>query len=198
MIRISRMSRRQPQLSFLPTLQLNHGGTTRAGKRKIARPIDPKRPIHVTLKSSQARGELSLLHPKNAKRIAAETTRLAIRYGIRLYQYANAGNHLHVLISGKTRRSIQDFMKALSSRISQAVTGARKGNAFGKFWDATFFSRVVNWGRDFTGMRFYVLKNQLEAEGWAEHDRTSLRNKMRHGTHPNAVPVFSASFGRGI
>jgi hypothetical protein len=191
------MPRRKPQLSFLPPIQLNHGGTTREGKRKIARPLDPKRPIHVSLKSTQARGELSLLHPKNSKRIQNESTRLATRYGIRIYQYANAGNHLHFLISGKTRPAIQRFMKTLSSRIAQLVTGAKKGKAFGRFWDSTFFSRVVSWGRDFTGMRFYILKNELEAEGWAEHDRTS-RRKPPPGGGVRTQPEFPQNFGRGI
>jgi REP element-mobilizing transposase RayT len=197
------MSSRKTQLCFLPSVQLNHGGTTRAGKRKIARPIDPKRPMHVSLKSTQARGALSLLHPKNSKRIKTETTRLASHYEIRIYQFANSGNHFHLLLSGRTRKAIQSFMKALSSRIAQLVTGARKGSAFGRFWDSTFFSRVVNWGRDFTGMRFYVLKNQLEAEGWAEHDRSprkkqSSNGKRAPGGEPRARSAFPSSFGRGI
>jgi REP element-mobilizing transposase RayT len=189
------MSRRKNQLSFLPDIKLIHGGTTRAGQRKIARPIDPKRPMHVVLKSTRARAELSLLHPRNAKRVQAETIRLGNYYGVRVYQYANAGNHLHVLISGKTRKTIQNFMKALSARLALLVTGARKGKAFGKFWDSTFFSRVVNWGRDFTGMRFYVLKNELEAEGWVEHDRTP-RKRLSKGRR--ARPEFSRVFGRGM
>jgi REP element-mobilizing transposase RayT len=189
------MSRRKPQLSFLPPLQLNHGGTTRAGLRKIARPIDPKRAMHVTLKSAKAKGPLSLLRPQHSKRIEQKLRELARRYDIRVYQFANSGNHFHILLKGRTRRSIQSFMKALGSQIAQLVTRAKKGSAFGKFWDATFFSRVVNWGRDFVEMRFYILKNELEAEGWTEHDRTP---KARRGKSPRAAHVFAASFGRGI
>jgi REP element-mobilizing transposase RayT len=196
------VSRRKTQLSFLPPIQLVHGSTTRAGKRKIARPIDPKRPMHVTLKSSQARAELSLLHSRHAKRIQEVLRILASRYGIRIYQYANGGTHLHLLFSGKTRKSIQNFMKALSARIAQLVTHAKKGRAFGRFWDATFFSRVVNWVRDFTGVRFYVLKNELEAEGWAVYDRAP-RRKLPPGGKPPSVgrrarAMYPKHFGRGI
>jgi REP element-mobilizing transposase RayT len=186
------MSRHGFQQSFLPPTQLIHGGSSREGRRKIARPIDPKRPMHVSLKATSACGHLSLLHTSNAKRVQGKVSALATRYRIRVYQYANSGNHLHVLISGKTRRSIQNFMKALASQIAQLVTGARKGKAFGKFWDSTFFSRVVSWGRDFTGVRFYVLKNELEAEGWTEHDRVR-RTALTRG-EKRARPEFPKAF----
>ena len=51
--------RSQRQLSFLPSFKslntaLKHGGDVRKGRRKVARPVDPKRPIHLVLTSSRA------------------------------------------------------------------------------------------------------------------------------------------------
>jgi hypothetical protein len=48
-------------------LRSAHGGALRAGKRKLSRPLDTRRPIHLILKASQAKGELSFMRPKNIK-----------------------------------------------------------------------------------------------------------------------------------
>jgi len=60
---------RAKQLSFLPKQELQHGGELTRGRRKTARPLDPKRPVHLVLRSSRAKGPWSLLHPKNERRV---------------------------------------------------------------------------------------------------------------------------------
>jgi REP element-mobilizing transposase RayT len=149
--------------AFRPRLE--HGGDLRKKRRKLARPIDPKRAMHVTFRSEKAQGELSLLHSKNAKRVNQEVRKIAARNGIRVYEYANSGNHLHLLIRGKRRIDIQNFLRAIGSRVSQIVTGSTKGYAFGRFWDGLAYTRIVQWGRDFKNAVNYVLQNFFEAEG---------------------------------
>ncbi len=180
--------RRQPLLheSFEP--RVRHGGEVRKGRRKLERPIDPKRPMHITFRSTKAKGRLSFhgrSHGPNGLSVDTLVRALAKRYRIRVYQYANSGNHLHLLARGSKRKDIQDFLRAVGSKVAQLVTGARKGKAFGKFWDALAFTRVVAWGRDFTEVRYYVLKNQLEAEGIIDHDRSHCR---RRGATPVPFP----------
>lgn len=170
---------RQPFLSEAFKPRSLHGGDTRLGRRKLARPIDPKRSMNVVFKSSKAKGPMSFLHPKKVRAVDQTVRSIAEKYGIRIYQYANSGNHLHLLFKGPDRKAIQDFLRAIGSRVAQLMTGARKGQAFGRFWDGLAFSRVVEWGRAFREARFYVLRNQLEAEGFAEYERPSPADRAR-------------------
>ena len=85
---------RAKQLSFLPKQELQHGGILSKGRRKTARPMDPKRPLHLVLRSSRAKGPWSLLHPKNERRVKHELEVTSAKYGIRVYRFANVGNHL--------------------------------------------------------------------------------------------------------
>jgi len=103
---------KRAQLSFLPRLSLEHGGRTRAGRRKTARPLDPKRPVHLVLRSLRARGEWSLLRPANQVAVEAALERAKRASGVRVYRFVNVGNHLHLLVGFRTRRAFQRFLRS--------------------------------------------------------------------------------------
>jgi REP element-mobilizing transposase RayT len=152
---------RARQLSLLPRLDLRHGGVQRAGKRKTFRPLDPKRPLHVVLKSSRARGAWSLLaHERVVKTTLDRTAR---KHGVRVLQFVNVGNHLHLNLRFRKRENLQRFFKEFAGRVAFSITGARKTQARGRFWDHTLFTRIVEWGRDFAGLNRYFTKNFFEA-----------------------------------
>jgi len=167
---------RAKQLSFLPglnfkTASASHGGDLSRGKRKTARPIDPKQALHVVLRSSVARGKNSMLQAAHAKNIHHFIQQIAKRLGVRIYRYANVGNHLHLLISVPSRVIWQRFLRELAGGIAIIVTGAKKGAGLRKnksqrgFWDELAFTRIVNFGRDFKKVCDYVVKNLFEAAG---------------------------------
>ena len=160
---------KKPSQLALPgfTPRTTHGGDLRKGRRKLARPIDPKRAMHVTFKSSRARGAHSLLHPKNARQITTVLYRAAYRNRIELKEVGNAGNHLHLLLKGPTRKAIQDFLREAAGHIAQKILRAKKGQAKGRFWDALAFSRVIARGRAEVIASRYLLKNLIEGvTGW--------------------------------
>lgn len=168
------------QLTFLKTKafaeqnRLEHGGSLRAGRRKLARPIDTKRPLHLVLRSSRARGELSFLRKRNRSKVEALLRRYARRFHVKIYDLANAGNHLHVVLRAQSRQGFQNFLRTVSAMIARAVTGAKKGVKAGRFWDALAYTRVVEWGRSFVAMRAYLSRNRLEAIGFlAKSDRAA-------------------------
>jgi REP element-mobilizing transposase RayT len=170
---------RARQLSFLPSLPKEHGGSLRPGRRKTARAIDPKQLLHTVLKSSQARGEWSLLHRRNRMHVDQAVQRIARRYDIRVYRYANVGNHAHLLVKTPSRKAFQRFLKELAGTIALIVTGAKKGAALAKnasdrgFWDQLAYTRIVGWGREFKVMERYFIKNLLQAAGvWKEGVKT--------------------------
>lgn len=157
---------RARQLSFLPPTESAHGGDLRPNKRKILRPIDTKRPMHVTLKSTRAHGEWSMLSKRNRARIASLMITTSERYGVKVHRFENVGNHLHLLISVKSRRQFQTFLRVFSGQVVFLVTGARKGNSVGRFWDKLAWSRIVNWGKDFLNVCNYFFKNGWESFGF--------------------------------
>src|SRR3954470_19415252 len=103
--------------------RLEHGSDTRKGKRKVARPIDPKRPMHLVLRSARAKGDWSMLRIANEKVIQKIIWRSAARNQVRIYRYANSGNHLHLLVRAKTRKGFQNFARTIGALIARAVTG---------------------------------------------------------------------------
>lgn len=155
-----------------------HGGELAKGKRKTFRPVDPKQALHVVLRSSKAKGALSMLHPKHCNHVESFVRKTARRWGVRIYRFANVGNHIHLLIQVPTREAWKRFSKELSGGIAQIVTGARKGAALTRtkdmsvpesaqraFWDHLLFTRIVSFGRDFQGVGRYLIKNLFEAAG---------------------------------
>jgi len=155
------------QLSFWKKPLKEHGGSLNKGKRKSARPIVTKSPMHIVLRASRARGPWSLLAGKNRKTVEECVYALAKRYGVRVYSFANVGNHLHLLLSVKKRESLRNYMRVLSQAIMFLVTGARKGSPKGAFWDSTYYSRIVSWGREYRALQKYFLKNRMEAFGFS-------------------------------
>lgn len=119
-----------------------------------------------------------MLHPKHRNHIESFVQKTARRWGVKLYRFANVGNHIHLLIQVSTREAWKSFSRELSGGIAQIVTGAQKGSALARmqgsttpesakrgFWDHLLFTRIVSFGRDFNGMAKYLIKNLFEAAG---------------------------------
>ncbi|MBL7714035.1 MAG: transposase [Bdellovibrionales bacterium] len=123
---------RAQQLSFLqfdPSKARAFGGSWLRGNPRDQRPISFKRPLHVVLRSSQARGPRSFLEPKRAKRVRAIVERAAKIQGVKLYRYANSGNHMHLVVLARSRPAYQAFIRSISGLIARATLGAERGRA---------------------------------------------------------------------
>lgn len=152
------------QFAFENLRQKNfYGGESVRGRRKVRRPIATKRPMHLVLKSSSAVGRSSMLRRSTAGFVSALLPRLSRRFGVRIFQFSNNGNHLHLLIQARDRNGFRGFVRTLSALVARDVTGARKGHPLSKhFWDFIPFTRIVEWGRSFKRALNYVIQNQLE------------------------------------
>jgi REP element-mobilizing transposase RayT len=142
-----------------------HGHDLHKGRRKLFRPMDPKKTLHLVFRSERAKGNWSLRRFKHIEHIKRLTYFLATRNRVKIIEYANGGNHLQLLVHAKDRNAFKRFTRTLTGLIARLVTGAKKGNAVGKFWDALFFSRVLEWGRDYFTVKSYVIQNDREASG---------------------------------
>ncbi|MCC7440543.1 MAG: transposase [Bdellovibrionales bacterium] len=163
-----------------------HGGEESLGRRKARRPLDPRRPVHVTLRSERARGRFSLLAPRVRFTVKKLVLRAAERHRVHVLRFVNVGNHMHVLVKAPTREAFQNFLRQAAGHVAQAVTGARKGapcagrhseaSAPRRFWDALAYSRVVKTPHEELGLQRYFLKNLAEALGLA-NPRTQFRGE---------------------
>ena len=138
-----------------------HGGFDGVKKRKVARPFVAQAPLHLVLKSKRAKSDWSLLHRKHRSRIASMIYTYGKRFKVRVYQFSNVGNHLHLLVKAEDRKQLADFLRVLAGRVAVVVTGAKRGvKKIGKFWDYLTWSRLVNWGHDFFNVRKYIKQNE--------------------------------------
>ena len=159
------MKRKQLGLFSYEKSRTEHGGETGKGKRKFARPIATRKPMHLVLRASRAVGDWNFLRKKNREQIEEILELISKRYGVKIIRFQNVGNHLHLLVQGKSRVLLQSFLRTLPAKIALAITQAKKGNPQGRFFDEILFSRVVEWGRDFDRIVRYFRKNEFEAAG---------------------------------
>jgi REP element-mobilizing transposase RayT len=142
-----------------------HGGEYAIGKRKTARPFSSQKPIHVVMRATKAKGPMALWTSRNSKNVAAIVKKRAKASDIRIYQFSNNGNHLHILLRSKHKLDFQNFLKTVAGHIAQMMTKAHRGAPKGKFWDALTFTRVGDWQRAYDNLKDYVLQNLYEAAG---------------------------------
>lgn len=178
------------QLSFFRPGKYSrvHGGAHSAGKRRSRRPLSLKEPHHITLRSDFASGSRSLL--RHRPWIERVLKKASLRFHVRIYEKAVCGNHIHLLVFGKSREGLQNFFRVVAGHIAQGILekcpinpnerkvrgGAPSANAANgkteklphrknrrKFWALLLFSRVVTWGREFRSVCRYIVRNTLEA-----------------------------------
>lgn len=141
--------------------RLAHGGDLAKGKRKLIRPLDPRKPLLITMRASRAVGRYSMIAKK--LEVGDVVDKVARKNGVTIHKCANNGNHLHMLVSFKRRDQFQRFLRIVTGWIARLVTGARKGKPFGKFWDELAHSRVVIGRKAFQYAEEYVIANQIES-----------------------------------
>lgn len=138
--------------------------TTRA-ERARRRPLSTKQSMHIVLRSTQAKGEWSFR--KQPQLIERLIHKYAKRYGVKVFSFANVGNHIHMHVRLGSRFTYPAFIRALTGAIALAVTGANKFRKLTRrFWDRRPFSRIVTSYRAFRNMQDYVRINKLEGDGW--------------------------------
>ena len=160
-----------PKQAPLPGLEkrlsASFGGTLlKRAKGRTARPISTRDPMHLVMRSTQARGAWNFRRLGNQTLVDQIVRKTASRYGVRIHEFANAGNHLHLLIRVKNRRVFQTFLRSVTGQIALKISGSSKLKSLKKkFWDYRPFSRIVRGWRGYRVARDYVVLNELETLG---------------------------------
>ena len=194
------------QKDFLSPSRKEHGGALSFRTRRSRRPMALKQPLHLTLRSDFAHGHRSLLKHQNLIRHIGR--KFSRRFGVRIYRQAICGNHLHLLIQGTSRESLQNFFRVFAGHIAQQILGTapisesersrQRGGAPSsfitkrekqhgckknqrKFWALLAYTRVVTWGREFKTVSRYIIQNTLEVlKLIAYQPRKDRRSKLAH------------------
>jgi REP element-mobilizing transposase RayT len=170
-------SRKQHYLPGFESLGVKEFGGSKRLKRANARaprPISIKRPMHLVMRSTLATGEFSFLRAKRARKIETLVHKLGKETGVKVYRFANSGNHLHFIVLPSSRDAFKAYIKAVTGIIARLTLGVERGNSKGlRFWDAKPYTRILEWGRDFRTACRYVLQNTLEALGFIPYQPRS-------------------------
>jgi hypothetical protein len=171
------VSAKPKQFALLKKEKSEYGGDlmkTRKG-RAHGRPLSTRESMHLTLRSTKARGDWSLRRGANPARIDAIIKKFTVKYSVRVISKANVGNHLHLHVRLANRQAYKPFIRAVTAAIAMAVTGAcrwrTKAKIMGereaniRFWDYRPFTRIVEGLRDFLALEDYIRINQLEGVG---------------------------------
>jgi hypothetical protein len=129
------------------------GGELLKNKRKSKRPLSVKKPIHGVLRADLLRSE-SFFKYRNQISLSLELQ--ATRSGVKIYRQGLARDHVHLVLKFSSLQSYKSFVRA--------VTGIM-AKRFKIKWLYRPFTRIVEWGRDFTTTCAYVLQNELEGLG---------------------------------
>jgi hypothetical protein len=140
------------------------GGTKGSGHAKRARPLAPRTTYHIVLRSEKARGPYSMLRKQHKQTVSRLIYRQAKRFYIRIESYAKVGNHLHIKAYAQGCAEFQNFLRTITCLIARKVTGATRGNKFGKFWDGLAFTRMVRTFTEHEILRRYIFANILEVD----------------------------------
>ncbi len=123
---------RARQLSFsglnCPSMiGVGFGGSKFRGNPKGKRPFSKKHHIHIVLKSSFAVGANSFLAVRHREYVNRIVRSLAAKSGIRLYDFVNVGNHLHLMVKASHRSALSKFLRSLSGILPRRILNAQKG-----------------------------------------------------------------------
>jgi REP element-mobilizing transposase RayT len=140
------------QMNFFKKTETQFGGTVGLGKRKTARVLDSRKPIHFVLKSKKST-QLDL-HSRQLRKLLY---RFAKKFGVKVYSESVQKDHWHFCIKITNRILYRSFIRSLTGTIALKLG---KG-----LWVQTPFSRIVTWGRDFLNVLDYILINDCEIAG---------------------------------
>lgn len=141
------------------------GAYLKKSHAKEKRPISTKKAMHLVLRSSSAVGFMSF--SRKDRKISEIIHKQARTAGAKIYRFANAGNHLHLIILASSRMAYMKFIRAISGLIARLILNAQRGAPKALvFWDKRPFSRILEWGKDFFTSCRYLDQNTLEALGF--------------------------------
>ncbi len=175
------------QLKLFKKHKTDYGGELQKSRkgRQGPRPISTKHSMHLIVRSTKAIKSWSMLLPQHKSKIKKILNKFATKYGVIVISEANVGNHLHLEIRLSNRQTYKPFIRAVTSAIAMAITGASRWNPKHiKFWDHRPFTRIAETWREVFNLRAYIQINKYEGLGYT---RQTAKYFMSKGIIPNTT-----------
>jgi len=161
------------------------GALTGKNNAKEKRPFSAKHPMHIVLRSSMAVGKRSLLGW--SRRIQDELNAQAKKHFVEIKSFANAGNHLHLIVHCTSRSGLTAFLRGFSSTVARIVLGIKRGQSKmagllnpegrnNRFWDFIPWSTILNCYTAVRNGMKYLRLNTIEVT--ERIDRMSARERL--------------------
>lgn len=140
------------QLNLIPNdVRVEFGGSLNRGRRKVARPLAFKMPIHFVLKAQNHWLLLRQRHDINS--ILHDMSK---RFGVKLYKVTVNADHVHLVVRLHSRDLYRKWIRSTTSLLVRRVRGLR--------FTLRPYSRIVTWGKQFNSVLQYLKFNQQEAD----------------------------------
>jgi REP element-mobilizing transposase RayT len=136
---------------FKEKIKAEFGGSLNLGKRKVARPLNPKLPLHLVLKATN-----SFLLLKYKNKVEQTLRRYAHRADVEIFEFGIHADHIHVAALFKNRQSYLLWIRAINSVLVQQIHGLK--------WRLRPYTRISAWGKAFGTLKTYIWKNRAEGE----------------------------------
>jgi REP element-mobilizing transposase RayT len=138
------------------------GSLLNGNNPKTKRPLDSKMPILLTLRAERSgMRKLGVLH-----RVNHQVYAIAKKHGVKIYNYSNVGNHLHLLIKIPRIHRWAAFIRELTGQIAQLMLKNIDLPKGLRFWKYRPHTRIVRgWKKAYKIAKEYVELNELEATG---------------------------------
>jgi hypothetical protein len=149
------------QLSFFK-IRPDFGGSLLLGKRKEARPLSTKHPLHLILKSEKARGSLSFINHRFALELAL--SKVASQFKIKIYDKSVNNDHIHMVILFKSKEAYKSFIRVLSAEIVRIISKKTK-TPLKDFFTQRPYTKILSWGKQLNITLEYQILNQMEYFG---------------------------------
>jgi hypothetical protein len=168
---------RRKQLEFKGFKKIKDafGGSLLNGNNpKTKRPLDSKLPVLLTLRGIKG----GLRSPHAHSKVDRTVYKTAKKYGVKVYEYANVGNHIHVLIRVKKLILWPAFIRELTGRLASLMKTIL--NLKEKFWMYRPHTRIVRgWNKAYKTAKLYVKLNIWQAEGHIDRRETRTLKDLR-------------------
>src|SRR5437868_4207923 len=171
---------RQTKFNFLNSYKKEFGGSLLEGKRKVARPLSTKVPIHLILKSKglpsstdKPTKKCTLFNPRN-RELKKIIRTYANKYQITIYDMALNWSHIHLAVRIPSRAAYLAFIRTLTAKLIFYFSRLIKQKLTGLF-SLRPYTRILSWGRELKTVLDYIILNQLEAQGIITRKKTHKR-----------------------
>jgi len=140
---------------------------------KTKRPLHSKFPLHLVLRGKKG----GLRNPIVFNRINAAIVTANKKYGHRMYDYANAGNHIHASLKLSRIQNWPAYIRELTSEIVKILRAAGLLGPNEKFFLYRPFTRIVRgWRKAYLALKEYIQLNAFEVEnGLSREEARRLR-----------------------